>query len=100
MRQQPGHRLVWAVEPPRLSRQAAATAVSPMFEVTNVNGSHSTYKAPVTATAGGGTTTYDGTTKSPSACLVTGVYKGDLQHAPNNPASVGPGFGNRPRLSR
>ena len=62
------------------------------FEVTNVNGSYTINKAPVTATAGGGTTTYDGTTKSPSACLVTGVYKGDLTCA-NNPASVGPGFG-------
>ena len=31
-------------------------------------------------------------TKSPSACLVTGVYKGDLTCA-NNPASVVKGFG-------
>ena len=46
----------------------------------------------VTATAGGGTTTYDGTTKSPSACVVTGIYKGDLT-CTNNPGSVGPGFG-------
>ena len=57
-----------------------------------MNGSYTIDKAPVTATAGGGTTTYDGTTKSPSACAVTGVYKGDLTCA-NNPASVGPGFG-------
>ena len=54
--------------------------------------SYTINKAPVTATAGGGTTTYRRTTKSPSACLVTGVYKGDLTCA-NNPASVGPGFG-------
>jgi hypothetical protein len=49
-------------------------------------------KAPVTATAGSGSATYDGATKSPSACVVSGVYTGDLSCA-NNPASVGPGAG-------
>src|SRR5206468_374066 len=49
-------------------------------------------KAAVTATAGSGTATYDGSTKSPSACAVTGAYTGDLTCA-NNPASVGPGAG-------
>src|SRR5262249_54083697 len=41
-------------------------------------------KAAVTATAGSGSATYDGLTKSPSACLVTGGYTGDLTCA-NNP---------------
>jgi YDG domain/Kelch motif/Galactose oxidase, central domain len=49
-------------------------------------------KAPVTATAGSGTATYDGTTKTPSACAVTGAYTGDLT-CTNNPASVGPNAG-------
>ncbi|HEY8562282.1 MAG TPA: PxKF domain-containing protein [Pyrinomonadaceae bacterium] len=47
-------------------------------------------KAPVTATAGGGSSVYDGTTKSPSACVINGVYKGDLACA-NDPSTVGPG---------
>ncbi len=46
-------------------------------------------KAPVTATAGGGSSTYDGTTKSPSNCAVTGTYTGNLTCV-NNPATVGP----------
>src|SRR5207249_5060300 len=49
-------------------------------------------KALVTATAGSGSATYDGATKSPSACVVSGAYTGDLSCA-NNPASVGPGAG-------
>ena len=49
-------------------------------------------QAPVTATAGSGTATYDGTAKTPSACAVTGVYTGDLTCA-NNPATVGPNAG-------
>jgi len=49
-------------------------------------------KAPVTATGGSGSATYDGLTKSPAACAVTGAYIGDLTCA-NNPASVGPGAG-------
>ncbi|PYJ65013.1 MAG: hypothetical protein DME76_18940 [Verrucomicrobia bacterium] len=53
---------------------------------------YSITKALVTATAGSGTATYDGATKSPSACVVTGTFTGDLTCA-NNPASVGPGAG-------
>src|SRR5207245_242327 len=49
-------------------------------------------KALVTATAGSGSATYDGATKSPSACVVSGAYTGDLSCA-NNPALVGPGAG-------
>src|SRR5205823_8170676 len=49
-------------------------------------------KALVTATAGSGSATYDGASKSPSACVVSGTYTGDLTCA-NNPASVGPGAG-------
>jgi hypothetical protein len=47
------------------------------------------YKAPVTATGGSYNGTYDGSTHSPSACAVTGTYKGDLSCV-NNPALVGP----------
>jgi hypothetical protein len=49
-------------------------------------------KAAVTATAGGGSATYDGATKTASACAATGAYTGDLTCA-NSPASVGPGAG-------
>src|SRR5206468_3028145 len=49
-------------------------------------------KAAVTATAGSGSAAYDGLTKSPSACAVTGAYTGDLTCA-NSPASVGPAVG-------
>ncbi|HSE84647.1 MAG TPA: kelch repeat-containing protein [Candidatus Binatia bacterium] len=52
-------------------------------------------KAAVTATAGSGSATYDGTTKSPSACTVTGVYTGDLS-CTNDPLSVGPDAGTTP----
>ena len=52
-------------------------------------------RAPVTATAGGGSATYDGSPKSPSACNVTGAYTGDLTCA-NDPASVGPNAGTYP----
>src|SRR5207249_4031712 len=53
---------------------------------------YSITKALVTATAGSGSATYDGATKSPSACVVSGTYTGDLTCA-NSPASVGPGAG-------
>jgi hypothetical protein len=46
-------------------------------------------KAPVTASAGSYSGTYDGSGHSPSACAVTGLYTGDLSCA-NNPATVGP----------
>jgi hypothetical protein len=49
-------------------------------------------KASVTATAGGGSATYDGFTHSPSSCAVTGAFVGDLSCA-NSPASVGPSAG-------
>ncbi len=65
------------------------------FDVTLVNGSYTISKAPVTATAGGGSGNYNGLTQSPSACAVTGTYKGDLACV-NNPASVGPDVGTFP----
>ena len=65
------------------------------FIVTDVNGSYTISPAPVTATAGGGLSVYDGVTHSPSACAVTGAYTGDLTCA-NNPASVGPNIGTTP----
>jgi hypothetical protein len=49
-------------------------------------------QAPVTATAGSYSNTYDGAAHSPSACAVTGAYTGDLG-CTNSPASVGPDVG-------
>src|SRR5204863_353766 len=49
-------------------------------------------KAPVTATAGSGSNTYDGNTHAPSACALTGAFTGGLTCA-NSPASVGPNVG-------
>ncbi len=62
------------------------------FDITAVNGSYIIAKAPVTATAGNGSSIYNGLAQSPSACAVTGSYTGDLTCA-NNPASVGPNVG-------
>ena len=47
-------------------------------------------KAKVTATAGGGSSVYDGQTRTPSNCAVAGIYKGDLT-CTNEPSTVGPG---------
>src|SRR5207249_2437954 len=58
----------------------------------NDSKNYSITKALVTATAGSGSATYDGTSKSPLACVVSGTYTGDLTCA-NSPASVGPGAG-------
>jgi hypothetical protein len=52
-------------------------------------------QAPVTATAGSGSGTYNGLEQSPSACVVTGGYTGDLSCA-NVPPSVGPDAGTYP----
>jgi hypothetical protein len=62
------------------------------YTITSVNGSYSIAKAPVTATAGSYTGTYNGVAHSPSACTVTGAYTGSLTCS-NNPATVGPGWG-------
>jgi hypothetical protein len=72
----------------------AATFTSTNTNYTNAtgNGSLVINKAPVTATAGSGTWTCDGASHSPSACVVTGTYKGDLT-CTNSPASVGPNPG-------
>jgi hypothetical protein len=51
----------------------------------------------VTAKAGSGSTTYDGATHAPSACEVSGTYKGTLI-CTNSPASVGPTAGTTPIL--
>jgi hypothetical protein len=58
----------------------------------NVTQSFNVLMAAVTATAGSGSSTYDGTPKSPSACVVSGPYTGDLT-CTNTPASVGPDAG-------
>ncbi len=62
------------------------------FTVTPVNGSYTISPAEVTATAGSGSGSYNGSTQSPSACIVSGAYIGNLSCA-NSPASVGPGVG-------
>ena len=49
-------------------------------------------KAPVTATAGSGSSTYDTAQHSPAACAISGAYTGDLS-CTNSPASVGPNAG-------
>ncbi|MCB2173609.1 Ig-like domain repeat protein, partial [archaeon] len=49
-------------------------------------------KAAVTATAGNYNGTYDGSAHSPSACVVTGAFTGDL-NCTNTPSSVGPNVG-------
>jgi hypothetical protein len=59
------------------------------YNITSTNGAYSITQAPVTATAGSYSSTYDGAAHSPSACAVTGTYKGDLA-CTNDPASVGP----------
>lgn len=79
---------------------AGTTAISPTvhgtglsnFDITAIGGSYEILKAPVTATAGSGSGTYNGKTQSPSACAVAGAYTGDLSCA-NAPASVGPDIG-------
>jgi hypothetical protein len=62
------------------------------FDVTSVKGSYTINKAPVTATAGSGSSYFDGLTHSPSDCEVTGDYTGDLA-CTNSPTSVGPNTG-------
>jgi hypothetical protein len=65
------------------------------FAITPANGSYTISQAPVTATAGSGSSTYDGNTHAPAECAVTGVYTRDLTCA-NGPASVGPNVGTFP----
>ena len=50
------------------------------------------HKAPVTATAGHGLAVYDGGVHSPSSCVVSGAFTGDLSCS-NDPATVGPDAG-------
>ena len=69
--------------------QAGDANYSPALDVTQT---FSILRAPVTATAGSGTAIYDGFTKSPSSCVVTGPYVGSLVCV-NSPASVGPAPG-------
>ena len=68
------------------------TDVTGNYNDTNGTVNDSIAKAAVTATAGSGSATYDGSPKSPSDCAVTGAYTGNLTCA-NSPASVGPGAG-------
>ncbi|MDR3661727.1 MAG: hypothetical protein P4L86_15310, partial [Mycobacterium sp.] len=62
------------------------------YNITSVNGSYTIRQAAVTATAGSGSSVYDGATHSPSACVVSGAYTGNLTCS-NNPSSAGPNVG-------
>ncbi len=66
------------------------------YVVTSVNGSWAITPAPVTATAGSYSGTYNGAAQSPSACAVTpnapNTFTGSLT-CTNSPASVGPNVG-------
>ena len=62
------------------------------YAITEVNGTWSITPAPVTATTGSYSGTYDGDTHSPLACAVTGTYTGNLS-CTNDPLSVGPNVG-------
>jgi hypothetical protein len=92
--------LACANNPASVGPEAGTTTISPVvsgpaqsnFEITLTNGSYEIKKAPVTATAGSGSGFYNGSTQSPSACVVSGTYTGTLA-CTNNPASVGPEAG-------
>jgi hypothetical protein len=62
------------------------------YAITSVNGAWSITPAPVTATAGSYSSTYDGVAHAPTDCAVTGAYKGDLS-CTNDLGSVGPDVG-------
>jgi hypothetical protein len=66
------------------------------YAITSVNGSWKINPAPVTATAGSYSGTYNGASQSPSGCTVAPIgpntYIGTLT-CTNNPASVGPNVG-------
>ncbi len=62
------------------------------YIITSINGSYTISQAPVTATAGNGSSVYDGLTHSPSACAVSGAYTGNLTCS-NNPSTAGPNVG-------
>jgi hypothetical protein len=72
--------------------QAGNSDFSPAQDVSRT---FSIARAQVTATAGSGASIYDGFTKAPSSCVVTGPYVGGLLCV-NSPASVGPDPGNTP----
>src|SRR5262249_351831 len=69
--------------------QAGDSNFSPALDVSRT---FSIARAKVTATAGSGTAIYDGLTKAPPSCVVTGPYVGSLLCV-NSPASVGPAPG-------
>jgi len=69
--------------------QAGDSNYSPALDVSQT---FSIAKAPVTATGGSGIAIYDGFTKAPSACVVSGAYVGSLVCV-NSPVSVGPAPG-------
>jgi uncharacterized protein YjiK/phosphodiesterase/alkaline phosphatase D-like protein len=66
--------------------QAGNSDFSPAQDVSRT---FSIARALVTATAGSGAAIYDGFTKAPSGCVVTGPYVGSLRCV-NSPALVGP----------
>jgi YDG domain len=71
---------------------SASYAAQAGFAASSGAGTLHVSKAPVTATAGSGSHAYDGSPHSPSACVVSGAYTGDLS-CTNSPSSAGPGAG-------
>jgi phosphodiesterase/alkaline phosphatase D-like protein len=71
---------------------ASQTGDSNYSPALDVSQTFSIARAPVTGTAGSGMAIYDGLTKSPSGCVVTGSYVGSLVCV-NSPVSVGPAPG-------
>ena len=65
------------------------------YNITYTTANFTIAKATVTATAGSGSTTYDGATHLPSACVVSGTYTGGAT-CTNTLASVGPAAGTTP----
>ena len=71
---------------------SASYAGDANHEASNDSQTFTIERAPVTATAGSGSGTYDGSAQTPSPCAVTGAYTGDLSCS-NSPETVGPGAG-------
>ncbi|MGI9101273.1 MAG: PxKF domain-containing protein, partial [Terriglobales bacterium] len=71
--------------------QVSGTGLS-NFTINKTNGAYAITPAPVTATAGSYSGVYDALAHSPSACVITGAYTGDLTCA-NTPSPLGPDVG-------
>ena len=81
-----------AGSPYTISATLAPAGVLGNYDITYNTAAFTIDKALVTATAGGGSSTYDGLAKTPAACVFSGLYTGSLSCA-DTPASVGPNAG-------